>query len=79
VCDDAPEAFTYFFHFFVVSQPYVHGFGENAVWSSYPANTWIDRPETRMGRSRLGMNGLWPGQRGGGPTLGDRRFGRMEH
>jgi ABC-type transport system substrate-binding protein len=79
VCDDAPEAFTYFFHFFVVSQPYVHRFGENPVWSSYTANAWIDRPETRTGRSRLGMNGLWPGQRGGSPSLADRRFGRLEH
>jgi ABC-type transport system substrate-binding protein len=61
VCDDAPEAFTHFFHFLVVSQPFVHGFGGHTVWSSDTADTWIDRPDTRAERSKQGMNWLWLG------------------
>jgi ABC-type transport system substrate-binding protein len=61
VCDDAPEAFTFFFHFFVVSQPYVHDFDRHPVWSSYAGDAWIDRGAKGSGeQGPLGFNVLWP-------------------
>jgi ABC-type transport system substrate-binding protein len=61
VCDEAPEAFTFFFHYFVVSQPYVHDFSKHRVWSSYAANAWIDRTTPGQAKDKLGLNVLWPG------------------
>jgi ABC-type transport system substrate-binding protein len=64
ICDDAPEAFTFFFHFFVVSQPYVHDFGKHPVWTAYAADAWIDHDTKGRGpggaTAALGMNVLWP-------------------
>jgi ABC-type transport system substrate-binding protein len=57
VCDDAPEAFTHSFKYFVVWQPYVHGFGSHAVWTSYSADAWLDRREPHAMRELS----LWPG------------------
>jgi ABC-type transport system substrate-binding protein len=64
VCDDAPEAFTNFFHFFVVSQPWVHDFGKHAVWSSYAVDAWIDharKDDVKNAGAALGLKLLWPG------------------
>jgi ABC-type transport system substrate-binding protein len=59
VCDDAPWAFTYFFRYFVIWQPYVHGFGVHAVWTSYAADAWIDRREAQASRD---FHPLWPNE-----------------
>jgi hypothetical protein len=61
VCDDAPEAFTYSNHYFVVSQPWVHDFGRHAVWTSYAKDTWIDRGEARATAALRGIESLWSG------------------
>jgi ABC-type transport system substrate-binding protein len=63
VCDDAPEAFTFFFHYFVVSQPYVHNFSAHSVWPSYAANAWVDHGPKRAGKTPP-MDVLWPEPRG---------------
>jgi len=57
VCDDAPWAFTYFFRYFVIWQPYVHGYGVHAVWNEYAADAWVDRDEAQASR---GLPLLWP-------------------
>jgi ABC-type transport system substrate-binding protein len=56
VCDDAPEAFAFVFRYFVIHQPYVHGFGVHAVWTSYTADAWLDERETHAMRDFS----LWP-------------------
>jgi ABC-type transport system substrate-binding protein len=57
VCDEAPWAFTFFFRYFVIWQPYVHGFGIHAVWTAYAANAWLDRSEAHASRA---LSLLWP-------------------
>ncbi len=57
VCDDAPWAFTYFFRYFVIWQPMVHGFGIHAVWTEYAADAWVDR---REGLASRDFSLLWP-------------------
>ena len=43
VCDEAPWAFTFSYHFFNVRQPYVRGPLLHAVWAVDPTRTWLDR------------------------------------
>jgi ABC-type transport system substrate-binding protein len=64
VCDDAPEAFTFYFHYFIVSQPYLHDFGKHSVWSSYTADAWLDRRARDAAATKLGLNVLWPSSAG---------------
>jgi ABC-type transport system substrate-binding protein len=68
VCDEAPEAFTFFFRFFVIWQPYVHGFGVHAVWSDYANEAWVDRGDREALR---GMT-LWPGALASLPAVAGR-------
>jgi ABC-type transport system substrate-binding protein len=56
VCDDAPAAFTFYFRFFVIWHPYVHGFGAHTVWASYAADAWLDKKEPHAMRDLS----LWP-------------------
>lgn len=43
VCDEAPWAFTFSYHFFNVRQPYVRGPFLHPVWVVDPTRTWLDR------------------------------------
>ncbi len=43
VCDEAPWAFTYSYHWFSVRQPYVRGPLLHPVWIVDPTRTWLDR------------------------------------
>ena len=43
VCDDAPWAFTHYYHYYSVHQPYLRGYRPNPVAVMYMANTWLDR------------------------------------
>jgi ABC-type transport system substrate-binding protein len=51
VCDDAPWAFTFGYHMFVVRQPYVRGFAPHPVWPLEVSRVWIDRAEDALGRA----------------------------
>ena len=52
LCDDAPWAFAYSYHFYDVWQPYVRGFKRHAAWSMEVSGVWLDRPSG--GLARLG-------------------------
>ena len=43
LCDDAPWAFTFGYHFIDMRQPYVHGFVAHAVWPLDVSRVWLDR------------------------------------
>lgn len=43
LCDDAPWAFTFSFHYFNLRQPYVRGPLLHPVWSADPTRVWLDR------------------------------------
>jgi ABC-type transport system substrate-binding protein len=44
LCDEAPWAFTFSYHFFSLRQPYVRGPLLHPVWYVDPTRVWIDRP-----------------------------------
>jgi ABC-type transport system substrate-binding protein len=44
VCDAAPWAFTFGYHFYDIRQPYVRGFVQNPVWGRDVSRVWLDRP-----------------------------------
>lgn len=44
VCDDAPWAFTFAYHYFVLHQPYVHGLVAPPTGHLDVADAWLDRP-----------------------------------
>jgi ABC-type transport system substrate-binding protein len=46
LCDEAPWAFTFSYHWFEERQPYVRGPVFNAVWILDPTRTWLDRART---------------------------------
>ena len=46
--DEAPWAFTYGQHDFVMRQPYVRGFTANPVWPFDVRQVWLDRADTAM-------------------------------
>ncbi|MGH7294066.1 MAG: ABC transporter substrate-binding protein [Polyangiaceae bacterium] len=43
VCDEAPWAFTFGYHFVDVRQPYVRGFAAHPVWTLDVSHVWLDR------------------------------------
>jgi ABC-type transport system substrate-binding protein len=43
LCDDAPWAFTFGYHFFTLHQPYVHGLAPHPVWPIDVSGVWLDR------------------------------------
>ena len=43
LCDEAPWAFAYAYHFYDVRQPYVRGFKPHAVWPMDVSAVWLDR------------------------------------
>ena len=47
VCDEAPWAFTFSYHYFNVRQPYVRGPLLHPVWIVDPTRTWLDRASHR--------------------------------
>jgi ABC-type transport system substrate-binding protein len=50
LCDDAPWAFTFSYHWFNQLQPYVRGPVLNAVWIVDPTRTWLDRADSAADR-----------------------------
>jgi ABC-type transport system substrate-binding protein len=57
LCDEAPWAFAYAYHFFDVRQPYVRGFKPHSVWTLDVSRVWLDRPP---GSSLPGVGGTGP-------------------
>jgi ABC-type transport system substrate-binding protein len=53
LCDDAPWAFTFSYHFFIERQPYVRGPLLHPVWYVDPTRVWIDRSEGPSVSKRL--------------------------
>jgi ABC-type transport system substrate-binding protein len=51
LCDEAPWAFTFSYHFFIERQPYVRGPLLHPVWYIDATRVWIDRSD-REGESR---------------------------
>ncbi len=51
VCDEAPWAFTFSYHFLDVRQPYVRGFAPHPVWPLDVRPAWIDRAADALGRA----------------------------
>jgi ABC-type transport system substrate-binding protein len=45
LCDDAPWAFTFGYHFIDMRQPYVHGFVAHPVWPLDVSRVWLDRDD----------------------------------
>ena len=43
LCDEAPWAFAFAYHFYDVRQPYVRGFKPHPVWSMDVSRVWLDR------------------------------------
>jgi ABC-type transport system substrate-binding protein len=43
VCDDAPWAFSFYWHGYEVKQPYVRGYRRHPVWTAYVRDAWVDR------------------------------------
>ena len=50
LCDDAPWAFTFAYHFFDLPQPYVRGFSPHPVWPLDASGVWIDRDDEQLGK-----------------------------
>jgi ABC-type transport system substrate-binding protein len=44
VCDDAPWAFTFLWHFYDIRQPYVHGLTRHPVLGRNVSRVWLDAP-----------------------------------
>jgi ABC-type transport system substrate-binding protein len=49
VCDEAPWAFTFSYHFVDVRQPYVRGFAPHPVWGRDVGRMWLDGPAEPRG------------------------------
>jgi ABC-type transport system substrate-binding protein len=45
LCDEAPWAFAFAYHFYDVRQPYVRGFKPHPVWPMDVSRVWLDRAE----------------------------------
>jgi ABC-type transport system substrate-binding protein len=54
LCDQAPWAFTYAQHDFVIHQPYVRGFAAHPVWSLDVRGVWLDRSDADAARALSG-------------------------
>jgi ABC-type transport system substrate-binding protein len=52
VCDEAPWAFTYGYHFYDFRQPYVRGFVQHPVWGRDVSRVWLDRSPASPGAAR---------------------------
>jgi ABC-type transport system substrate-binding protein len=50
LCDEAPWAFTFGFHYYDVHQGYVRGFKPHPVWPVDLGPVWLDRAEDALGR-----------------------------
>ena len=57
LCDDAPWAFSYFFHFYILHQPYVLGYREHPMWNLNVRFAWLDRDGTTAVASREKRSG----------------------
>jgi ABC-type transport system substrate-binding protein len=51
LCDEAPWAFAFAYHFYDVRQPYVRGFKPHAVWPMDVSTVWLDRADGASGSS----------------------------
>jgi ABC-type transport system substrate-binding protein len=51
LCDEAPWAFAYAYHFYDVRQPYVRGFKPHPVWPLDVSRVWLDRAEGALFRA----------------------------
>jgi ABC-type transport system substrate-binding protein len=61
LCDEAPWAFTFSYHWFEERQAYVRGPVFNAVWIVDPTRTWLDRAGSPAG-STLGSSSVGSGR-----------------
>ncbi|MDP8999810.1 MAG: ABC transporter substrate-binding protein [Myxococcota bacterium] len=57
LCDEAPWAFAYSYHFYDVRQPYVRGFKRHPVWPMDVSRVWLDRAASAL---RHTVGALWP-------------------
>jgi ABC-type transport system substrate-binding protein len=57
ICSDAPWAFTYYYRWYDVHQPYVKNYREHPVWTHNVRYAWLDRAtaSARADMSRLGL------------------------
>jgi ABC-type transport system substrate-binding protein len=51
LCDEAPWAFAYAYHFYDLRQSYVRGFKPHPVWPLEVSRVWIDRAEGALFRA----------------------------
>jgi ABC-type transport system substrate-binding protein len=56
LCDEAPWAFAYAYHFYDVRQPYVRGFKPHPVWPMDVSRVWVDRAEGALFHA---VRGIW--------------------
>jgi len=54
LCDEAPWAFVFAYHFYDVRQPYVRGFRPHPVWPMDVSRVWLDRAEDTGVRAASG-------------------------
>ena len=54
LCNEAPWAFAFAFHFYDVRQPYVRGFRPHPVWTMDVSRVWLDRAEKTPGSAAGG-------------------------
>lgn len=57
LCDEAPWAFAYAYHFYDFRQPYVGGFKPHPVWPMDVSRVWVDRTAAALRRV---VGALWP-------------------
>jgi ABC-type transport system substrate-binding protein len=56
LCDEAPWAFAFAYHFYDVRQPYVRGFRPHPVWSMDVSRVWLDRSQKVPFRAAGGVS-----------------------
>lgn len=56
LCEDAPWAFAYSYHFFYLHQPYVRGYAPHAVFHLDATQVWVDRKPAEIRSSPLGRS-----------------------
>jgi ABC-type transport system substrate-binding protein len=55
LCDEAPWAFAYSYHWYDVHQPYVRGFTPHPVWGLDVSRVWLDRVDAEFVRAVGGI------------------------
>jgi ABC-type transport system substrate-binding protein len=51
LCDEAPWAFAYAYHFYDIHQPYVRAFNPRQIWPMDVSRVWVDRDERALFRA----------------------------